>query len=79
MTSQAVQQGQRESGRLSSPRLRTAQHVAPLEHKRDRLRLNGCRVRVSLLGNRLEKLGQEIQISKTGQTMGLKMRNRYEL
>src|SRR5215472_17492830 len=65
-----MQQRQRESRGLAGTCLRSAQHVPPLEHQRDRLSLDRRGLGVTLLGNRLEQLRQEIQVSKAGQTKG---------
>ena len=52
---QALEDGQDEAGGLAGARLRAGQQIAAGEHGRDRLRLNGSRDGVSLIGDRAQQ------------------------
>src|SRR5712671_4798016 len=63
-----LQERQSESGGLAGAGLGAPQDIAPLQHQRNRLRLDRRRLDVSLLSDRFQQLGQQVQFSKTRQT-----------
>src|SRR5258706_12365240 len=63
-----LQERQGESGGLAGAGLGAPQDVTPLQPQRNRLRLDRRRLDVSLLRNRSQQLGQQVQFGKARQT-----------
>ena len=61
---QALDDRQRERGRLAGARLGPAEEVAPFEEVRDRLRLDRRRDLVPFIGHRAEKLLLEAELGE---------------
>ena len=61
---QAVQRRQQEGSRLAGSGGCTCDQVAPLEGRRDRLRLNGCGGRILLIEHTLLEVGMNLKLFK---------------
>ncbi len=61
-----LKNGEGKGSGLACAGLRLADHICPLKHDRDDGGLNGCRLGIAKLGNRLHEFLAQVQGSKIG-------------
>jgi hypothetical protein len=61
MRAQPIEDGQDECGRLAGAGLGRGEHVATLQHERDRRFLDGCRDFVAFFGHHLDEIGRDAE------------------